>query len=550
MKLFLPALILLSLFSLSCGGNESEKNSENGVIDENLAYAGEKCDEERKCVKGASCINGVCKYDITSTDSEKSGDKEKKDKESNNPESESSDTDKTDPADTSSDDLNHPDSDMDQETGDADTDVEASDSDGMGPSETNHRPTADAGPDKSIINNITVTIDGSGSRDDDGDKLSYSWKLKAPEGSMAELSCKYCAKPSLLSDIPGEYELSLIVSDGQEKSEPDTVQITVVKYHPIDFHIVEAEYNNKNNSLVMISSDKKKSLIVFYPETGKSESIAFPLTPTTFAIHPDGKRAIVGHNAYISIVNLEGTDGKPEKLGESFPVGFNVRSIIPTESNTVFVVPSYNSNGNVLLRSVDIQERRENNGSDIAMPITKNNAVLKKQPGQPFVYLVNNDDSVSILSIKEKTLGDSETFSFSQMYTVREDLWFSEEGNRIFTKSSGIFSTPTSEEGTVGYRGSFEKVGRIKQMTHSTKCKKAVIISEENDKAIKTFSEPFYSFLSEITMPSLFFNNREIVNSADFLFFKNTGEKVYIILNAEDDSSNVNNYGVAELPLK
>lgn len=39
----------------------------------------------------------------------------------------------------------------------------------------NRAPSADAGPDQTVVTPATVTLDGSGSSDPDGDTLSYSW---------------------------------------------------------------------------------------------------------------------------------------------------------------------------------------------------------------------------------------------------------------------------------------------------------------------------------------------------------------------------------------
>ena len=76
-------------------------------------------------------------------------------------------------------------------------------------------PVANAGTNQSVMPGDTVTLDGSGSFDYDGDTLNYQWTLSSkPEGSIAQLSDTTIVNPSFIADLAGEYSISLIVNDG------------------------------------------------------------------------------------------------------------------------------------------------------------------------------------------------------------------------------------------------------------------------------------------------------------------------------------------------
>ena len=99
---------------------------------------------------------------------------------------------------------------------------------------TNSAPVADAGPDRTSPTGTTVTLDGSRSRDADGDALLFRWSLiSRPAGSSATLSNPAAVSPTLAIDRAGTYVARLIVNDGVADSAPDTVTITPSNSAPV-----------------------------------------------------------------------------------------------------------------------------------------------------------------------------------------------------------------------------------------------------------------------------------------------------------------------------
>jgi hypothetical protein len=97
----------------------------------------------------------------------------------------------------------------------------------------NSAPVANAGADQSTLVGNTVTLDGSGSSDIDGDALSFSWSLTPPAGSAATLSDSSAVKPTFDIDLPGIYLAQLIVNDGTVDSAADTVSISTINSAPV-----------------------------------------------------------------------------------------------------------------------------------------------------------------------------------------------------------------------------------------------------------------------------------------------------------------------------
>ncbi|ADU66521.1 PKD domain containing protein [Desulfurispirillum indicum S5] len=84
----------------------------------------------------------------------------------------------------------------------------------------------------------TVTLDGTGSTDADGDDLAYSWRFVGeyetfpivPTGSQVmELTDARSATPSFIPDMAGTWYVELHVHDGLSRSQPATAKVIVTK---------------------------------------------------------------------------------------------------------------------------------------------------------------------------------------------------------------------------------------------------------------------------------------------------------------------------------
>ena len=96
-------------------------------------------------------------------------------------------------------------------------------------SSNNVAPEADAGTDIVILVGTTTVLDGTGSTDADGDALTFWWTiLSSPDNSSPLLIGPGSSAPSFTPDLPGIYEIELVVNDGFASSVPDAVLITAI----------------------------------------------------------------------------------------------------------------------------------------------------------------------------------------------------------------------------------------------------------------------------------------------------------------------------------
>ena len=101
-------------------------------------------------------------------------------------------------------------------------------------STVNSAPVANAGADQTALVTDTVTLNGGGSSDVDGDALTFAWSfVSRPAGSAAMLTGAASVQPTFVVDRPGRYQVRLVVNDGALSSVADVVEIQTVNSAPV-----------------------------------------------------------------------------------------------------------------------------------------------------------------------------------------------------------------------------------------------------------------------------------------------------------------------------
>jgi hypothetical protein len=118
-------------------------------------------------------------------------------------------------------------------------------------SNANLAPVALAGGSLNVYVGTTITLNGTGSYDPNGDSLAYAWGfVSKPAGSLASLTGATTATPIFTADTVGSYVIALVVGDGRLASPISTVTISASAV-PVTSGVSLYLYGGANNSVYL-----------------------------------------------------------------------------------------------------------------------------------------------------------------------------------------------------------------------------------------------------------------------------------------------------------
>ena len=288
---------------------------------------------------------------------------------------------------------------------------------------TNETPIANAGPDRIGRVGQTVTLDGTGSSDADGDPLTYQWTaVSVPPGSLASLSNPNAASPTFVADVHGTYDFSLRVNDGTTDSAPDVVRVTVENSAPVAN--AGSDQTTAVGATVTLdghaSSDGDGGSLTFLwsfvsRPAGSAASLLNPTTPApSFVVDRAGTYVVQ------LVVNDGTADSAPDTVTISTLNSKPTAHAGPDQSATVGAVVTLDGTGSLdvdgdpLTFRWTFTSRPAGSTATLSNPLSVSPTFTVDRPGGYAVQLIVNDgaldsdpDSVAVSTVNSPPVADA-----------------------------------------------------------------------------------------------------------------------------------------------
>lgn len=406
----------------------------------------------------------------------------------------------------------------------------------------NPPPVSDAGGNRSAYLGDTVTLDAHAS-DPDGEPLTFTWTLvNRPQGSAAALSSASTATTTLVPDVAGQYLISLLVSD-PSAALPEQV-ITVTAYPAmaaLAHRVLDAEYSKALDAIVMI--DEAPSALYVYDPVAKTEKkVLLPLTPTAVSVSPDGLTAAVGHNAYVTHVDLSaGT------IIKTWPVTCDVFDVVLAGNGYAYAMPRIDQW--VTLHSLNLST-----GVETTSGTVRAGTRARLHPGGEAIYGANNGLSPSDIE-KYSITGGTGTVLYDSPYhgdyAMCGDVWPSEDGARLFTACGNVFRATSTRATDMTYAGALEATTAVRHLADSAAAGEVLAVpavgyygNPGDDTSIRVFAADFLTRRPSVPVSPFLAPSGAFAGHGRFVFYGADGTRRWALVQADPTSAMLKDFAV------
>lgn len=241
--------------------------------------------------------------------------------------------------------------------------------------------------------------------------------------------------------------------------------------------VIDAEYSKSKELLIYVSSSPS-TLTIFNTNSEKSENIPLNYTPTCVSVSQDGETAVVGHNGHVTYVNLT-----TKAIINSYSISCIALDIVLSNNKWAYVFPK---DGQwTYIRSVNMNLTYDNESNRTIYNQIHEGTFGRLHPSGNYIYSANDlsPSTIKKVYIPNGEITDTYESKFEGGYSTHPNIWFSEDGRRVFSEKKIVLKTSDINSLDLTYNGKIDPSSNsfIKWLDFSTIKNSIYVIAFEGD---------------------------------------------------------------------
>ncbi|HTU48323.1 MAG TPA: tectonin domain-containing protein [Bryobacteraceae bacterium] len=303
----------------------------------------------------------------------------------------------------------------------------------------------------------------------------------------------------------------------------------------LGFEVASADYSRTLGRLILASSSANE-LHIYDPATQADQIVALPKPVLSLSVSPGGLYAAVGHDGWVSYVNLQ-----TASLSGVWPAETTVQGLVLSDSGYAYL---FSEDDQAALLWLNMSSGAEANTNAFLLG---NNA--RMHPSDAYFYTAGSPPSRwAIGSDGTPSVADS-----SLQANLCANFWITQDGTRLVNACAQVLRSSTDPASDFEADGSLSGAESIVWATHSTQQQSIAVIVNDNlqgqlqDTQIQIYGDASLALAGQTTLPEFSAGGSSYAGHGRYLFW-NAAENGLVAVEQADSSAGLSpDYGVAQI---
>lgn len=317
----------------------------------------------------------------------------------------------------------------------------------------------------------------------------------------------------------------------------------------IDGNIADAVFNKNTNTLYYVTSLPNKFVAYDVSTRSVLYEIGLSKAPTCFAISEGWTKAAVGHNGYISAIDLSSYT-----VTNTYQSDYSIHDIA-WATNDLY---AYTQTGGSFSCLHWINTTTGALYDDADKYSLDGSSIVKKVPGLPYMIASRNSTSPSGFFAYDIATKSKKSYSHMDL----TNFWMSEDGQYVFSQNCNIYRTSSSTGSTDTFDADINSIGKInfgnsnyygiKFLSHSNHNLWAIqkdSYSGTSSNLVYQFEDNDYTLVKQLACNTEYQPDEQAAAfslQANYVFANNEGTEVSVLCKGTDN----NTWVIQFLPVK